>query len=181
MENLKRQQWIDAGYALFAEEGPSGLKVEVLARRMGRSKSGFYHHFADVEVFRELLLREHVERSRRIADRERACTRLVPELLELLVDVQEDLFFQRQLRIHRANPAYRTCSEQASAATATAMGAVWAAGLGLEERGTLAHMVLELVMDNFYLRITPGTLDYAWMLAYVQEVKAMVARFNAPA
>lgn len=181
MENLKRQQWIDGGYALFAEHGPSGLKVEVLARRVGRSKSGFYHHFADVEVFREVLLQEHVERSRRIAERERACARLVPDLLELLVDVQEDLYFQRQLRIHRADPAYRACFERASAATAPAMGAIWAAGLGLEERSALAHMVLELVLDNFYLRIHPGTMDYAWLLAYVQEVQAMVARFNAPA
>jgi AcrR family transcriptional regulator len=176
MENMKRQQWIDAGYSLFAAEGPTGLKVEVLARRVGRSKSGFYHHFAELDVFRELLLQEHVARSRGIAERERTCTRLVPDLLELLVEVQEDLFFERQLRVHRANPAYRACSERASATTASAMGTIWAAGLGLEERSVLAHMVLELVLDNFYLRITPGALNYTWLLAYVQEVQAMVAR-----
>jgi AcrR family transcriptional regulator len=51
MHNDKKDTWIQAGYALFAEQGPSALKIEVLAKMVGISKSSFYHYFADLEVF----------------------------------------------------------------------------------------------------------------------------------
>ncbi|NQZ48466.1 MAG: TetR/AcrR family transcriptional regulator, partial [Erythrobacter sp.] len=63
--------WIKAGYTLFAEEGPQGLKVEVIARRVNKSKSSFYHHFADLEVFTEFLLDHHLKQSAHLAELEK--------------------------------------------------------------------------------------------------------------
>lgn len=34
--------WIIAGYDLFAKEGPKGLKIEVMASNVKKSKSSFY-------------------------------------------------------------------------------------------------------------------------------------------
>ena len=52
-ENIK--PWIIKGYELFANKGSLGLKVEVISKAVNKSKSSFYHHFADIEVFLELL------------------------------------------------------------------------------------------------------------------------------
>lgn len=44
--------WVAAGLATIEQEGVAGLSVEAVARRLGVSKGGFYHRFADR---RELL------------------------------------------------------------------------------------------------------------------------------
>ena len=41
--------WIKTGYEAFAILGENALKIEQLARETGKSKSSFYHHFADTE------------------------------------------------------------------------------------------------------------------------------------
>lgn len=70
MKNKNMQPWILAGYELFAIDGPTGLKVEVISRKVNKSKSSFYHHFADLEVFTEYLLNYHMERAKAIAQLE---------------------------------------------------------------------------------------------------------------
>jgi len=168
------QAWIEAGYELFAAAGPHGLKVEVLARRVGKSKSSFYHHFADLECFAELLLDRHHHRALVIADRERQCANVVPDLLNVLLDVKPDLLFNRQLRIHRANKNYEVCFEKSSRHVAEALLPVWADMLGLGDNSGLARMVLNLSIENFYLQITDETLTYDWLLAYVNGLRRMV-------
>ena len=41
------QDWVDAAYARFRDEGFDGLRVEALARDLGATKGSFYWHFAD--------------------------------------------------------------------------------------------------------------------------------------
>ena len=45
-------EWVQAALDEIEHQGVDGLKVEKVARRLGVSKGGFYHHFADR---RELL------------------------------------------------------------------------------------------------------------------------------
>ena len=177
MNNLK-QAWIESGYEIFATEGPRGLKVEVLARRVNKSKSSFYHHFADLEIFIEFLLQYHLERAAIITQQEKDCKTVIPELLQLLVEVKEDLLFNRQLRIHRDNPAFRRCFEQSSQEVGEAILDIWAEALGLGENFYLAELVLKLSLENFYLQITPETLTYEWLEAYIRELQHMVRTFQ---
>jgi AcrR family transcriptional regulator len=55
MDNIKRP-WILIGYDIFSKDGKNGLKVEVIARLAKKSKSSFYHHFAEMDLFIEDLL-----------------------------------------------------------------------------------------------------------------------------
>lgn len=148
-----KELWIRAAYTLFALEGPAGLKVEVLAKRVGISKSSFYHHFADMEVFTEGLLTYHMERVRYIADLERQCSRVVPDLLRLLLTVEEDLLFHRQLRTHRAMTDFRKCIETTNREIAKTILPMWAETFGLADRQQVARLMLNLVIDNFYLQL----------------------------
>ena len=108
IENIKKP-WILEGYKIFSQEDPKGLKIEVLARRVDKSKSSFYHLFADVDCFIEELLAFHLEQAKIIADRERLCNSIDPALIDLLLEVKEDLLFNRQLRVNRSNIAFKQC------------------------------------------------------------------------
>jgi AcrR family transcriptional regulator len=173
-----KHPWILVGYNMFSEEGPRGLKVEVIARKVGKSKSSFYHHFADMEVFTEALLNYHLERAIVISEMEKRCKNVVPDLLNVLIEVKEDLLFNRQLRINRQNPAFKICFEKSSKEVGEAILGIWAEMLGLSENSHLAQIVLNLSLENFYLQITEDTLTYEWLINYVDDLKKMVNAFQ---
>jgi len=174
MNDAIKLPWVEAGYHLFAEHGPKGLKVEVIARQVKKNKSSFYHHFSDLEVFTEELLSFHMERAKQVAEFERSCKTIVPELLNVLVDAKTDLFFNRQLRIHRDIPAFRKCFEQSNELASRALMNLWATELGLSDNPKLASLLFKLVMDNFYLQISEKNLTYSWLLNYFAELGTMV-------
>lgn len=167
--------WIETGYGIFAREGPGGLRIEYIARSIGKSKSSFYHHFADLGIFTDLLLEQHLHRAADIAQRMQQCTRLEPDMLDLLVSVKEDILFQRQLRIHRQVPDFGRSIAQAHGPIEEALLGLWSQAIGLEGRPQLARAMLSLVVDNFYLRITADTLDQDWLRGYLGEIRGMVA------
>lgn len=166
--------WIAAGYSAFAQEGPAGIRVEQLARAIGKSKSSFYHHFADPEIFTDRLLEHHLQRSTHIAQRLLQCAHMDPDVLHLFLDVKEDILFQRQLRIHRNKPAFQRCIERAHAPVEAALLAPWTHALGLSAQPALAQAMLTLVVDNFYLRATPDTFHLEGLRAYLTEIQRMV-------
>ncbi len=53
---LSVDDWIQAGYALLAEEGIKALKVDRLCERLGVTKGSFYWHFADIASYRNALV-----------------------------------------------------------------------------------------------------------------------------
>ena len=178
MAKDNKLEWILYGYELFSENGPSGLKVEVLARRVNKSKSSFYHHFADLELFTELLLEYHIERAKIIADKEGLCKNVVPDLLNILLESKQDLLFNRQLRIHRNNNQFKNCFQKTSQEVGQAILGIWAEMLGLRDNSSLANMVLNLSIENFYLQITEQSMTYEWLLSFVIELQTMVKEFQ---
>ncbi|HAA17928.1 MAG TPA: TetR/AcrR family transcriptional regulator [Cytophagales bacterium] len=177
MEDSKKTPWITAGYRAFAYEGPQALKVERLAKLLGKNKSSFYHYFGDLEVFTEELLQEHREQVRRIAEREAEAQDL-EALIALLVDHKLDLLFNRQLRFHRENPDFEAIFLETNQKAAESIGPLWMKILGLEDNSYLAFLVLKLSFDNFFLQITDENLNVAWLNGYFREVRGMVQQFK---
>lgn len=176
--NDPKFSWVLAGYTLFAKSGPSALKVEALARKVGKNKSSFYHFFADPDIFIDHLLDYHRERSRIMAEKEGECRNVDPELLMVILDFREDVLFNRQLRVHRNTPRYRKCLEQTNQEVAGAILEIWAEALGLSGQTQLAGVVLKLSLENFFLQITEDTLNYEWLSGYVGELRTMVRAFQ---
>ena len=53
---MTREAWIEAGVAALLEEGIASVKIQVVAKKLGVSRSSFYWFFADLqELHRELL------------------------------------------------------------------------------------------------------------------------------
>jgi len=92
--------WIKTGYETFALSGQSGLKIEPLARKVGKNKSLFYHYFADLELYVDELQKYPIEQSYIIAEKEQNAKNINPELIDLIVEHKTDILFKRQLRIY---------------------------------------------------------------------------------
>jgi len=53
---LTRSDWLEAGLTALAGDGPNGLRIDRLCRRLGVSKGSFHHHFAGTSDFKKALL-----------------------------------------------------------------------------------------------------------------------------
>ncbi len=54
---LTADDWIQAGFAVLAEGGPSALVVDRLCERLNVTKGSFYWHFADMSGYRGELIK----------------------------------------------------------------------------------------------------------------------------
>lgn len=167
--------WILVGYETVAKEGFAGLKVEQISKTVNKSKSSFYHHFADLEIFIEHLLAYHMNRSKLIEGKAKLCKNIEPDLIHLFIEIKSDLLFNRQLRINRDNKAFKDCFEKANKPIIEAFFDVWSRDIGLSEQTDLSQMMLNLTVENFYLQITEKNLTYQWLANFVNEIKTLVA------
>lgn len=56
-----RERWIEEGLLSLAAGGPNAVRIEPLARRLGVTRGGFYHHFPDRAALLSEML-DHWER-----------------------------------------------------------------------------------------------------------------------
>ena len=178
MKNDLEQTWIAIGYELFAHEGLAGLNIERMSRIAYKSKSSFYHLFADIELFQEKLLRYHQQRGIDIAQAISLCPNINPAMIDLLLSVKTDILFHRQLRIYRNNSQYRQCFIAAHAPVEAAIMPFWAALMGLPHNTYVARLILNLSIDNFYLRVTNETLNREWLLGVLHEWQHFVSQLK---
>ncbi len=175
--NKTQQPWIEKGYKVFAYEAPQGLKIERLSKDIGKNKSSFYHHFADLELFISVLLDYHVLQAKIMAEKEANCLSL-EELIEIIIEHKTDLLFNRQLRIHRQNEDFEKCFLKTNQITIPAILGVWAEILDLKSNSHLSELMLKLSLENFYLQITDETLNHDWLNNYFNELKLLVREFK---
>jgi len=166
--------WINSGYLRFAEGGLAAVRVEAMARDTGVSKSSFYHHFADLEVFFEALCIYHLERAAIIAEKETACTNIDPELIEVLTEHRTDLLFNRQLRVLRDDPVFGRCVRDADAAMGDGFIALWQRDLNRPVTPDQLRALFSLALENFFLQLTPEHLTREWLSAYFKNLRAVV-------
>ena len=169
--------YLAVAHRSFATEGPMALRVEALARAVGKNKSSFYHHFGDLEGFTEQLLRYHDTRFAEAIDAEAAAIN-VAELTQALLDHQEEILFSRQCMLHLDRPELRACLERNVERSIPRLLPLWAKLVGLPERTTLAEGVLRLSLENFFLQLTPDTLNDAWLSNYLSKLHTLVGQLQ---
>lgn len=173
-----REIWITTGYEHFSLFGLGELKVEKLAKKVGISKSSFYHHFADMDVFIEHLLQLHLKQSKIIAQKELVAQAIDPELIQVLLDHKIDLLFNRQLRVHRSTKAFAETLQQSNLIIGNSFVWLWVRELNLRLNEQQLSGIFELALENFYLQITPETLTYPWLSEYFANLKSITQRLG---
>ncbi len=56
MAPTTKKKWLEEGLALLAESGAAALTIELLTSRLGVTKGSFYHHFQNLQDYKEHLL-----------------------------------------------------------------------------------------------------------------------------
>ncbi len=170
--------WIKKGYEIFATLGQHGLKIEPLSKTIGKSKSSFYHHFADLETFTEYLLKYHIEQSKIIAYKEQNATNIHPELINILVEHKVDLLFNRQLRINQNIASFAIILQQSNKIVGDAFVKVWIKDLNLQLSPKQIEGIFSLALENFFLQINMENLNYDWLSSYFESLKRIANNFN---
>ncbi|NBL64078.1 TetR/AcrR family transcriptional regulator [Flavobacterium sp. NST-5] len=168
-----KEIWIKKGYEIFANFGKNGLKIEPLAISVGKSKSSFYHHFADLELFMDFLLNYHIQQSQIIANKEKNAQNIDPELIHILVEHKIDLLFNRQLRINQNIPSYAVILEQSNKIIGNAFVNTWVKDLDLQLTEKQIDGIFSLALENFFLQINIETLNYNWLSNYFKNLKTI--------
>jgi AcrR family transcriptional regulator len=172
-----KELWIKIGYETFALSGYSGLKIEPLAKKVGKSKSSFYHHFADLELFTEFLLKYHIEQSYIIADKEQKANNIDPELINILVEHRLDLLFNRQLRINQNIKLFSETLVQSNKIVGEAFKTAWVKDINLQLTQKQIESVFALALENFFLQINADNLNYKWLSDYFTNLKKITNNF----
>jgi AcrR family transcriptional regulator len=174
------QVWILEGYKLFALQGSTALKIEVLAKLVGKNKSSFYNRFADLEIFTTELLEYHTEQAKIIAEKEAQCT-TSEDLIQVFVEHKTDLLFNRQLRINTNNVEFQKCVEKLDKHALPLFLPLWSKIIGLENNSYLAELVLQLSLQNFYLQINHDNLNAAWLGNYFNQSALLIKEMKKQA
>lgn len=173
-----KEIWITTGYELFSLFGFDGLKIEKLAKKVGISKSSFYHHFADTEVFIEFLLKHHIKQSHIIAQKEINAQNIDPQLIEILLEHKTDLLFNRQLRFNRNQKLFAATLDESNRIVGDNFVMVWVNDLNLALSEKQLSGIFELALENFYLQINPQNLHYQWLSDYFMNLKRIAQSFG---
>lgn len=175
---MSEQAWLNKGYELFAIEGPAALKVENMSRIIGVSKSSFYHHFPDKELFIQALMNRHLKQSAVLAAKELAVNKIDPELIDILLEHRIDLLFSRQLRFNQQYSLYCETLQQSNLIVGTEFIAVWRKDLQLQLTMAQLSGLFELALENFFLQLHPDNMNREWLTAYFQNLKRIASSFS---
>ena len=174
---VTKQQWIESGYQLFAIQGAKAFTVEGLAKKIGVSKSSFYHHFAEQICFIEELMKLHLLRSNQIADKEKKAQTIQPELINILIEHKLDLLFNRQLRIHQDDKLLKKTLQDSNRIIGQEFILLWMRDTNLPLTFNQANGLLSLALENFYLKINEENLNQEWLGQYFKELKLVAQNF----
>lgn len=172
------EAWLETGYKLFAYEGLQAVQIERMARIINISKSSFYHHFADLEVFLEKLLERHFTQACLIGLKEQSATCIDPDLIAVLVTYKTDLLFNRQLRIHRQKGQYDDLLKRVDDAMGRSFVHLWVKELNPKLSVEQLEGFFSLALENFFLQINESNFNEDWLRSYFSELRKVLSTFN---
>jgi AcrR family transcriptional regulator len=119
---LTSDDWIQAGFAVLADSGPNGLRIEPLCERLHVTKGSFYWHFSDMAAYRVAL----VEAWGSLHDHNRRAFESMPmaDPRERLVVMMQALVAPRHWALERAMRVWALTDEAARASVERSDGRV---------------------------------------------------------
>jgi len=160
---VTKERWLAEGVDVLRAEGPGGLRVDRLARRLGLTKGSFHHHFAGAPDYRRALLEHCCVRADAAIDdaRTRLATLSGTDVITALPALADELH-DRTLDV--ALRGWAVEDAQARAAIAAIDGArlafleeLWADVLGDPAGARVAALVPHLVTVG--ASVSPGIRD----------------------
>lgn len=175
---VSAHRWIEAGYELFAFEGPDSLQVEKLAKKIGLNKSGFYHYFGDHEVFISKVLDYHCFLAEKFRINITELTQFDPDYYELLIKYRLTLFVQMQLRRHPDERNFQEVFRKIAVLNDKALVSLLSNHLGIPGEHDLTLELWDLIRDSFYMQLTHNNLEIELSRKTVDKVRKIVKKLQ---
>lgn len=166
----KKNSWIVEGYNFCSTNGFDNIRVEQLAKNVGISKSSFYHYFSDVEGFKEHLTNYHLEQCAILAEKEKNCEELFPDLINILLEHKTDILFHRQLRINRKNEQLEQALNKSIQILGNYSLMLWAKDINHNLSQLQLEGLFKIATDDFYMRINENNLNSKYLNHYFKEL-----------
>lgn len=177
-ESTSLKKWVEAGYELFAYEGPNDIRVERLARILDLNKSSFYHYFGNIDYFYEQVVALHAERSTwYIADIQK-CSDFDPDFLNVMVQHKMFILAHMQLVLNRHIPLFFETFQELSLKIDQSILPLWSTFIGIPNQPKLALQYFQQVRDMFFSRITVNTLEYPFLHTLAFDAKDIVLKMS---
>jgi AcrR family transcriptional regulator len=120
MSDGRGDVWVEAGFAELARSGVEGVRVEVLAKKLGVTKGGFYRRFADRAALLDAMLQRWREgRSASIAQQTRLDGQEPRERLRAVIQLYSERLNPQAMAIELAIRQWARSDENAATAVAS--------------------------------------------------------------
>lgn len=122
---LSVDDWIQAGFDILADAGPTALRVDALCDRLGVTKGSFYWHFADLPAYRAAL----VQAWARLLDADRQRFENMPDVnpRQRLRYMMDAVVTPQQYALERAMRVWAMADEAVAASVRASDRRVWQA------------------------------------------------------
>ena len=170
------EKWIEAGYEIFVSEGLDGIRVERMARMLGLNKSGFYHHFVDLDNFSRQLIRFHFEAFDDFVNDVGDCLNIDPEYINVLIKHKITIMGQIHLVRNKDNPLLDGTHKELDDKIDHAVQRIWANHIQMPANQQLALEYHRLIRDVFYSRMNLKNFNYEYLHNLAEETKWIVIK-----
>jgi AcrR family transcriptional regulator len=171
-------KWVETGYVLFAESGPSGIQVEKMARILNANKSGFYHYFGDKEIFFSELAEYHDQMGKNFARELETLKKFEPDYIELLLKYKTQLFVQMQMKRHNDSFIFRETYNKVKKRNERVQNPLWSNYLGIPEQPEIALELFDIARDMIFTRTYMNDISHESLLELFQILKNTVTKIR---
>jgi AcrR family transcriptional regulator len=169
----RKEIWIKVGYEMFAMKGQIGLQIEPISRIVGKNKSSFYHHFADIDIFLDELLAFHLNQSKLISEKESKAKNFNPDIINILVEHKIDILFSKQLLLNQQNEKFKRILQIFDKNVADVYIFLLKTDFNLNLKQKGVESFFELLLHDFFLQINAENLNSIWLTEYVSNIKRL--------
>jgi AcrR family transcriptional regulator len=167
-----KEQWITAGYTEFAKYGPEGKNIDRLATLVGKSRSSFYHNFADQDGYEEALFHHHQKLTHQLAEEIAPLENMFPQYAIIISRYRDWMFFHREMFLlqHR-DKKYKEVFERTVAVTGGKAAKLWCKEAGLCNVPHAKMMrFFNTVREAFFTRIEYNSFTPETFTSVVKEL-----------
>lgn len=175
-----KKKWIEIGYDLFANEGPEGVQVERMSRVLKLNKSGFYHHFGDMEVYAAELITHHQNMVELFLMDAAECKNIDPEYLGVMVKHRHTVLAHVQLVKNKTSLYYYGAHKEIDDKIGEIIIAIWSAHVGMTHDSETAFKYHGVVRDMVMARLNPENFTYDTLHQWSDEIKEIVSKATPP-
>jgi len=166
--------WFATAHAEFARKGENALKIDVLAKAVGKSRSSFYHLFGDMEEFTQQLMDYDLEITERFTDEGKSATNFFPEYAEIMIRYKDMLFFNKHIFLGRtSNKKYAETWEKIASRVDNKTEVLWMKLVNLEDLPPDEREKFYLTIRTAaFMRLQYDTYTYENLYKVVTDVNA---------